>query len=360
MQYLNFTDMAAAMMVCPDQHGYEHLVAIVKGSYSLTADGALRPLAAKPDVMSSDVHRGAPGRSSVLYASDHVLCKQACDVVLNGRAWAPGGRPVDVVEVTLEMSTIRKTLRVFGERGWTRGALGRLCPSAPIPFQSIEMTWERSFGGEDTSDQDPKSHRYEPRNLVGVGLRTRARPDEARAPLPNIEDPREPISSTNHATSPVGFGHVARGWQPRLKFAGTYDDRWKRDRFPFLPVDFDERFFQVAPLDQQIPIPRGGELVRLHHLTREGLLEFRLPVLEVPVEFALRGGTERVLARLDTIVLEPDLSRVLLTWRASVRCRGKPTDIGTTVIGEPTSAYLRARRSGKRYVHRLGGLVRSV
>ena len=47
--------------------------------------------------------------------------------------------------------------------------------------------------------------------------------------------------------------------------------------FPFLPPDFDDRYFQMAPPDQQIDYPRGGEEVQLVNLTPEGRLGFQLP-----------------------------------------------------------------------------------
>ena len=52
--------------------------------------------------------------------------------------------------------------------------------------------------------------------------------------------------------APVAFGPLGRGWPLRARFGGTYDDKWLKDDFPFLPKDFDERYYQAAPEDQQI------------------------------------------------------------------------------------------------------------
>jgi len=50
-----------------------------------------------------------------------------------------------------------------------------------------------------------------------------------------------------------------RNWEPRYKLAGTYDQKWLDDVFPFLPADFDERYYQAAPEDQQVPWLKGGD-----------------------------------------------------------------------------------------------------
>ncbi|MBN6151684.1 DUF2169 domain-containing protein [Xanthomonas sp. AmX2] len=47
--------------------------------------------------------------------------------------------------------------------------------------------------------------------------------------------------------------------------------------FPFLPQDFDNRYFQAAPDDQQIPCLRGGEDVLLLNLTPRSARAFASP-----------------------------------------------------------------------------------
>ena len=52
------------------------------------------------------------------------------------------------------------------------------------------------------------------------------------------------------AYRPMALGPVGRGWRPRLSYAGTYDQHWIDEVFPFLPADFDDRYYQAAPEDQ--------------------------------------------------------------------------------------------------------------
>jgi hypothetical protein len=45
---------------------------------------------------------------------------------------------------------------------------------------------------------------------------------------------------------PVDFGPLEPSWQPRLRFAGAYDEVERESRHPRLRGDFDYRFYQVS------------------------------------------------------------------------------------------------------------------
>jgi hypothetical protein len=62
---------------------------------------------------------------------------------------------------------------------------------------------------------------------------------------------------------------------------------------------------------------------------------------------------------LDTIVIEPDLGRVLLTWRASVALRRNMFEVSQVLVGSMSRAWWRARELGKTYYPSIGALVRS-
>ena len=66
----------------------------------------------------------------------------------------------------------------------------------------------------------------------------------------------------------MAYGPLGRGWPQRARYAGTYDQAWLDDHFPFLPPDFDDRYHQAAPPDQQMPHPAQALPVRLTNLTR--------------------------------------------------------------------------------------------
>ena len=108
-----------------------------------------------------------------------------------------------------------------------------------------------------------------------------------------------------------------------------------KERMPLLAEDFDERFYQVAPEDQQAPgFLRGGERVELTNLSPGGTLAFALP--KVRLTFTTRFGRERVdhRAQLYTVVLEPDRPRVILVWTTLLPCHHKVDKLDSTVVEE--------------------------
>jgi hypothetical protein len=218
----------------------------------------------------------------------------------------------------------------------------------------MPLIYERAFGGSDHTHEKPKRQGSECRNPVGIGYhKHRDRNAITGTPLPNLEHPDHLIRDWSDTPPPVGLGSVGRGWQPRIGYAGTYDERWKQERFPFLPDDFDDRYFQSAPTDQQLPSLEGGEPVRCTNTNPGGLFEFTVPKLHIPLVF--RFGNREVTGepRLDTVVIEPDERRVQLVWRASVVVGRKLTALREVVVGQQP----RHRPKGKRRYSSLGELT---
>ena len=107
-----------------------------------------------------------------------------------------------------------------------------------MPFESVPVKWELAYGGADYTD--PKSPLEEHRNPVGTGL-VRDASELLHRPAPQIEDPRDLITSAHSRPAPAGLGPIARHWAPRRAYAGTYDEAWKRERMPLAPLDLDGR-----------------------------------------------------------------------------------------------------------------------
>jgi hypothetical protein len=144
----------------------------------------------------------------------------------------------------------------------------------------------------------------------------------------------------------MSFGAVGRHWVPRCRFAGTYDEQWLENHFPFLPPDFDERYYQAAPLDQQIPHPHGGERIDLVNLTADGRAAFVLPPFDAPIHYFLKkGDREDSTLTLDTMMIEPDLQRFTLTWRATRAIRRNMFEVAQIVVGKRSQAWWAERES---------------
>jgi hypothetical protein len=196
--------------------------------------------------------------------------------------------------------------------------------SAPKPFEKMEITWERAFGGTDASVPG-KLDLFE-ENPVGVGFRARgSRLPSSGAPLPNVEAVDAPAGAIGKRIPAVGVCAIAPSWRSRTRHAGTYDARWRKERFPFLPLDFDTRYFQVAPPDQVLDgYLKGGERVRIAGMTPDAPIAFSLPALAPEVAVVI-GDDEEVApsGQCDTVLVDTDRREVTLTWRTVMDVHGR-------------------------------------
>jgi hypothetical protein len=361
MQLLNATKMKAAYAMGLKPDGRELLVVVVKGTFTIPqspADTAeLAPQ--QSDLVMADEFTGEPGLSAPKYESDFAPFKPRCDVLLNGSAHAPGGEPAKRVKVGLRVGTMQKMFSVVGNRFW-RKWLFFIWRTSPERFVKMPISYDNAFGGVDKSNPNEKKHRYYLTNHAGKGFHWNLKKKFINhKPLPNTErigkQVRWPRSKRHR---PMAFGSVARGWQPRPKFGGTYDKNWLDNIFPFLPPDFDYRYNQAAPADQQIDHLRGGEEVEMLNLTPQGKTYFRVPHIEMPVTFYLKNGDEKeVMAINDTFIIEPDLNRFILVWRTALPLKKNMFEVSRVAVGKMPRAWYRACELGKTLYPSLKELV---
>ena len=346
MELVNGTRLEAGTMVASDARGRERIVAVVKGTFDLSAGEGEPQLAEEQSpIVEADTFTGDPGASSTIYESDLVPFKPRCDVLLHGSAYAPGGKPAKRVRVALNIGRMLKGFDVIGDRVWTKPTLGFKLASDPVPFIQQRISYERAFGGMDVHPKEPGKITHYESNPIGVGYYpfSKAKHLEGRL-LPITAEIDSKADSPKGRYQPMGFGPIGRNFQPRTRFAGTYDEQWMDEGFPFLPEDFDPSFFQSAPLDQQIPYPKGGEMVVLRNLTPKGRAALRIPRLEVPVEFNCRKARRTTTnAVIDTIIIEPDEKRLLVIWRASLFLRRSIHEVRQIVVGHMPQPWYRAR-----------------
>ncbi|MGH2958265.1 MAG: DUF2169 family type VI secretion system accessory protein, partial [Solirubrobacterales bacterium] len=269
LQLKNETPFKATIAAMPDTDGVDALWAIVKATF--TIGDSLEIAEQQVPIALESVHQGEPAVSSITTPSDIGLRKPGTDVLLLGHAHAPGGRAVKESDVSLRIGSLAKSVRLYGKRVWGVGAM-RNGISTPEPFRTVPLVWERAFGGTDLVEgRKPELH-GESRNPVGAGFRVKngRKPLEGMQ-LPNLEDPRSLISGWQDRPLPVCFAAVAPHWEPRRSHAGTYDERWQRRHAPYLPQDFDPRFFQVAPPDLVTRGHlRGDEEIEVRGATPDG------------------------------------------------------------------------------------------
>ena len=327
-QIENRTPFAADSGWVRDRDGAELWLVAVKCSFDIAPDGTTRPSDVQPEVALVPEYHGDPGHSSVRYDADIVRTKITTDILLVGHAYAPRGQRVTEVFATLELDAINKRLRITGDRVWET-----LGPGPPEPFAAMPLVYERAYGGVDALSAQPERD-WDWRNPVGTGFVV-DRKHLAGVRLPNIEYPDSPFTSWDDRPPPAGFGAIGSHWQPRARFAGTYDEEWLKKRQPLLPDDFDDHFYQCAPLDQQSPqFLRGGERVLLRHLTPDGLLQFVLPRVSLRFDTRFFTGEHAIhgAPNLHTVILEPDVPRVSLVWHTALPCHSQVQQLEQTLV----------------------------
>src|SRR5690606_20409129 len=129
----------------------------------------------------------------------------------------------------------------------------------------------------------------EMRNPIGLGMYASVG-EAIGQPLPCIEHPNQRISGVGDRPEPVGFLPRGSAWEPRSRFAGTYDQAWVDDRCPLWPLDFDERFFLAAP-PALIAAQRlqGGDPCVLVGMHPGGDIVFELPRARVRADSRFVG-----------------------------------------------------------------------
>ena len=316
LQIKNATPFKTMIMLLPDAAGIDTLYTVVKATFRI--DHPESPADEQVPVVMADQHFGDPATSSIRAPSDVGLGKPGTDVLLVGSAWAPEERPTWQMDVSVAVGSLGRTVRVFGDRVWDARS-GVATVSWVAPFTRMPLVWERAYGGAEDTE---RGRSLEPRNPVGTGYRAAkgTRPIDGLR-VPNVEHPTSLISGPGDRPTPAGFAPIAPHWLPRASFAGTYDDAWQAGRAPYLPDDFNARFFHVAPegLASAAPL-QGGEPVELRGVTPEGLVQFTLPRRRVRVDHRLDHGVETRFATLETVLFEPDAGRFVMVWRAALPC----------------------------------------
>lgn len=277
---------------------------------------------------------------------------------------------------------LNKTLRIHGERQlhlqaaplrWLPGAPWSL--SAAATASRLPLRYEYAFGGEcrveaadsfaaripdqyrltpeqqashPDSDNPPIAHDSCQANPVGRGF-TRdwfvQASGIASLPAPRIEYAATPFTAKafwqsacgKETFTPAGMGYVGRAWLPRRNLIGKVEvkDSWHADEVPSLPKDFDFRYWNGAPDDQQCPHLVGGERITLTNLcpgeapyavkdaNGNHILTFTLPQQAL---FVLAASAEGMFAALplaiDTVVIDLDNEKVELTWRLALIADG--------------------------------------
>lgn len=326
LQLKNRTPFAAQLALFPNQQGVDTLYIVVKATFNIGREWTLAD-EQKPPTAADEYWSDDPATSSIKYASDLHIGKPSTDIIMVGHAWSPEGREVREMDVSLAVGTVGTHIRVFGDRYWDNGDI-----TPPVPFSSMPLVYERAFGG--IHKVDGKMIAGEVRNPIGCGFAGKRRVKEMNGePLPNLENPRQLLKRIGEVVTPSGCGFTSPNWQPRLSFAGTYDEEWQKYSAPYLPADFDLRFFNMAHPDLIYPgFLTGGEPVKINGVNPYGHLHFNLPLVTLKAGVMIQSRIEQPVFNIETLLIEPDDLLLGMTWKASIPCDKETLKIQEVIV----------------------------
>ncbi len=301
-----------------DEHGDEVWVVSAKRVWSVLDNDWLVPELV--EIYDDPQYAGEPGFSALIHDSEFSIFKANTDVIVAGRARAYAKRPVTAMECRLLIDGhIDKTLQVFGPRSWVEHG-GAVTVSSAQSFIERDIDYSHAIGGDDE------------RNRIGGGVAS-SNKRLLEQTVPSIFYAKEDWSATANKVRVAGFGPIPPFFKQRYQLAGTFDEQWLENRRPLLPVDFDRRYYQSAPLDQQCKgYLVGGERLMLSGFNHDDILAFRLP-RERYVAVADFGDhlTEQPMA-LHTLFVDTEKQMISITYSAAFACQEQEHLLKTTTI----------------------------
>ena len=338
----NTTQFLGEAFTAIDKTCVKSCVVVIRATYDVDLDGICRPSEEQSPFVYADTPYGDPATTSARVESDFVPTKPRAEVVLDAVAMAPAAHVVETIEVALVGPSLNKRAIVTGERRWYKGLIG-MQATRPTPFKTLDLAWHLAFGGTDRTFKEEARARTDPRNPIGRGFLENTSPAAIDGQLlPCIEHPESRMTGCNDRPRPIGFGPVPRFAADRARFAGTYDQHWIDDVLPFLPADFDDRYYLGAPADQQLESLAEGTVFGCVNMSETGRFRVQLPALSVPVRFMFDDRVRDAAVGADTLILEPHKRRIVLLGRTGVALPRKFTRLREIRIGAPRPRAVRA------------------
>ncbi len=250
------------------------------------------------------------------------------EVLLTGSAYAREGATATSLTARIAVGDLDVGIEVCGDRYFNVD--GQL--SAPRPFSSMPIVWERAAGGPDTS------------NPVGVLMGPSARPDAwGRVVIPNLMPLGASVVTRDDVVAPAAFAPIEPSWPSRatrLHRAGAWDpERWQEQP---LPGDVDVSFFNAAPSGQILEALTGEERLVLEHLhPKHPRLSTYLRATPPRVLASAGGGRHEVRLTCDTLAIDADAGTATLVWRGQLTV-SHPDEPCAIVVSTPAMERAKA------------------
>lgn len=326
MQLVSLSPFPALLLPWEPDAGQASLTVVVKVTARLVHDGEAVIADEQIPIGGDETWDDAP-LATLFYPSDRAPLKPRTDLMLVGHAYAPGGAPVDRLDVRVTIGDFQKALSVRATRTWTATAAG-VATGPPELFDRMPLRYERAALSQD--------------NPAGV--------DPSAPPVPGV-----PVAPNLEPSAPGAagcFAPIAAAWRPRRRLLGEAGRFWAlaletgaRGPEP-APRGFDFGYFNAAPPDQQTSMLRHRadiELVNLH--PSHPVLRTRLPAVR-PQAFRVDPRTRRpveIVLRCDTLWIDTDRALACLVWRGLTDVPSvEPADLGTVLtVADPAGRRVR-------------------
>ncbi len=268
-----------------------------------------QPFPTGDEYYPDDEEKSGPPR----YESDFAYFKPKADLLLVGKCYPPGGKPIPICNAVFQVGDKIGTLTIAGDRRWEKKLLSRTA-TAPQPFRSMALRYENSYGGPGYV-ANPIGKGHEP---------LRGGQGQEIWQLPNIENPAQLIQSCKDRPFPAGFAPLSPKWDTRKSKLGTYTGTYRKTRWPWFPADFDYSYFNAAPPNMQVEgYLQGNEPLYFENLHPDHpKYESRLPGLRVRCFINRAGAAEKqagnfeeVPMNLDTLWVDMEAGKMVLLWR---------------------------------------------
>lgn len=283
----------------------------VRAEFRLRHGEAAELITDRPIVFCGDVPH-AEARQGLAYPTDYVPYKPLGEWMAIGTAYNAGWGDRHKFGARVRIGDHAKLVDVVGDRSW-QPTLLRWEPGPAAAIAAVPLTYDRAWGGP--------AHAANPlgRGQVGDAMH-------------NLEIPRAWVDSRSSPALPAGFGPLPSTWAQRKQWMGKYNAGWIRDHWPWLPPDFDVRFFMAAPEDQWVDgYFRGDEPIVLEQMHPvHAVYQSRLPGLRARCFVRQRSGAgaagrpghwgeelhfREVPLHLDTVWIDADQEKLVLAWR---------------------------------------------
>ena len=330
MNSLIYGELPGAVFPFEFYNGVVYHCCVMRATFAFDEEGRLELLEDQPSLVFGDQYdltipitdenEVYQTTRDLLYVSDLTPYKPATDVLVIGKAQAPGGKPVQEWLATVKLGGVYKTVRLTGPRYWERRAFGRWSLTAPEPTASVPLLYSHAYGGRlrpEVPYEELKPEELDMRNPLGRGFDAAHGGKEDRYPAPQIEYPQSLAQDDPaHKIEVAGLSPMPGHFWSRLQLSGTYDKEWEAKVAPRIPLDMDMRYWNAAPSDQQVePFVEHGQVLALDGLLASGPVQLEIPNLIAWAQVDdVHGKQSAEQMSLDTITVDLDHRHLILRW----------------------------------------------